>query len=302
METILTLICNPGDGGHDGEQLDGGIVAEAAAALNGLGATTGAADWLSAAVACDIPFAGVTCEQAETVVRLHLQGFPVDVFAQACEGRAKRLLVADMDSTIVTTETLDDLAEFAGLGPEIAAITTRAMNGEIGFTDALRERVAMLEGLDAGYLEKTMAGIALTAGAETLVRTMARNDAPSLLVSGGFTCFADKIAERAGFAAAVANRLDIIGGRLTGTVAEPIVNNDAKLAALKDFAAKHGVAMADSMAVGDGANDLKMLQAAGLGVAYHAKPVVAERARARIEHGDLAALLYLQGYRADDFA
>ncbi|MHA1597664.1 MAG: phosphoserine phosphatase SerB [Alphaproteobacteria bacterium] len=296
MDSVLTLVCNPLR-----PDLDTSIVSEAAAALNGQGADTGLADWLADGVACDLPFDGIAHGEAETVVRLHLQGFPVDVCAQSPEGRRKSLLIADMDSTIVTGETLDELADFAGHGEQVAKITAHAMNGEVGFADALKERVALLEGLDAAALEKTMDRVALTPGAAVLVATMRANGAKALLVSGGFTYFTERLRARVGFDSDMGNTLEIEDGKLTGRVIEPVIDKDVKLRALQDFASQYDVAMTDTMAVGDGANDLPMLLAAGTGVAYHAKPVVSAEARVRIEHADLSALLYIQGYRGGDF-
>ncbi|MBT3237756.1 MAG: phosphoserine phosphatase SerB [Rhodospirillaceae bacterium] len=296
MDSVLTLICDPLN-----PDLDSSIVSEAAAALNAQGGETGTPDWLSDGVACDIVFGGISLSDACAAVDLHLQGFPVDIAAQTLDGRRKKLLVADMDSTIVTSETLDELADYAGHGEDVVKITARAMNGEVGFADALRERVALLEGLEADALEKTMARVNMTSGAETLVGTMAANGAKALLVSGGFTYFTERVRDMAGFARDMGNTLEIEGGKLTGRVIEPIVNNVVKLQALQDFATDNGVGVGDVLAVGDGANDLDMLQAAGTGVAYHAKPVVSARARIRIEHADLTALLYLQGYRKSDF-
>jgi len=225
-----------------------------------------------------------------------------DFCAQAAAGRAKRLLVADMDSTIIGCECLDELADLAGFKDEIAAVTARAMNGEIPFEAALIERVAKLAGLDLSALERTWAErVRLNPGARTLARTMAAHGARCVLVSGGFDYFTERVAEAAGFAAHRANRLIDDGARLTGEVALPILGREAKLQALNEEAAALGVALSDTLAVGDGANDLAMIEAAGLGVAFHAKAIVAERADARIDHTDLTSLLYFQGYGAETF-
>jgi phosphoserine phosphatase len=225
-----------------------------------------------------------------------------DFCAQNAEGRAKRLLVADMDSTIITCEGLDELADLAGLKDEIAAITARAMNGEIPFEAALIERVAKLAGLELGALERTWAErVRVSPGARVLARTMATHGARCVLVSGGFDYFTHRVAKAAGFAAHRANRLLDDGARLTGQVALPILGREAKLQALFEEAAALGIGLSETLAVGDGANDLAMIEAAGLGVAYHAKPIVAERAAARIEHTDLTSLLYFQGYGAETF-
>jgi phosphoserine phosphatase len=208
-----------------------------------------------------------------------------------------------MDSTIIGCECLDELADFAGLKEQIAAITARAMAGEIAFEGALRERVGLLAGLELAALERTYSErVRLNPGAASLVRTMSAHGAHCVLVSGGFDYFTSRVAEVAGFAAHQANRLIDDGARLTGAVSEPILGREAKLAALTEAAAELGVSLAETLAVGDGANDLAMLEAAGLGVAYRAKPIVAARADARIEHTDLTALLYFQGYGQDAFA
>jgi len=231
-----------------------------------------------------------------------LQYAPIDLCAQALAHRRKRLLVADMDSTIIGCECLDELADFAGLKAEVAAITERAMRGEVDFEAALRERVAMLEGLPLTELARCYdERVRLNPGARTLVRTMAANGARCVLVSGGFDVFTRRVAEAAGFHSDHANRLVEADGALAGLVAEPILGREAKLRALIDEAAAAGIPLADTLAVGDGANDLDMIGAAGLGVAYRAKPVVAAQADARIDHADLTALLYFQGYSADMF-
>jgi phosphoserine phosphatase len=229
-----------------------------------------------------------------------LAGAAVDAIATPAEGRRKRLLLADMDSTILTGETLDELADFAGLKQEIAAITRRSMNGEIDFAEALRRRVAMLRGLSLEALERTWARVRLTPGARELVATMRANGAVTALVSGGFTYFTERVAALAGFDAHFANRLLDDGEALTGEVGEPILDRDAKLGALRALAREHGLDLSQTLAVGDGANDLAMLHEAGLGVAFHAKPIVAADARARVDHGSLRALLFAQGYRAGE--
>ncbi len=227
---------------------------------------------------------------------------PVDFCVQPLEGRRKRLLIADMDSTIINVECLDELADFAGLKPEIAAITERAMRGEIEFESALRERVAMLKGLPLPEIIRCYEErVRLNPGARTLARTMAANGARCVLVSGGFDVFTQRVAEAAGFHLDHANRLLETDGALSGLVAEPILGRAAKLEALKAEAAALGIDLAATIAVGDGANDLDMIKAAGLGVAYRAKPIVAAEADARVDHADLTALLYYQGYSADQF-
>jgi phosphoserine phosphatase len=228
--------------------------------------------------------------------------FPLDVCVQPWEGRSKRLLIADMDSTIIGCECLDELADFAGVKAEVAAITERAMRGELEFEGALRERVAMIRGLEVADLERCFAErVRLNPGARTLVRTMASGGARCVLVSGGFTFFTAKVAELAGFQAARGNWLKVEGDRLTGEVGDPILGREAKLQTLLEEAAALGIGPDAALAIGDGANDLAMIEAAGLGVAYRAKPLVAERAAARIDRGDLTAALHFQGYHEDEF-
>jgi phosphoserine phosphatase len=240
--------------------------------------------------------------QAEAVVATELDGMPVDVCVQPAARRRKRLLVADMDSTIINVECLDELADFAGLKAEISAITERAMRGELPFEGALRERVGMLKGLRITALQQAYdERVRLNPGARTLVRTMAAHGARCVLVSGGFTFFTARVAEAAGFHANRANTLIEADSQLTGAVGEPILGREAKLAALQEESAAVGADPSAALAVGDGANDLAMIQAAGLGVAYRAKPIVAAQAHAKVDHADLTALLYFQGYAASEF-
>jgi phosphoserine phosphatase len=245
---------------------------------------------------------GETAANLAAAAARALERREADFCVQNAKGRAKRLLVADMDSTIIGCECLDELADLAGLKAEIAAVTARAMNGEIPFEAALMERVARLAGLELGALERTWAErVRLNPGARTVARTMAAHGARSVLVSGGFDYFTQRVAAAAGFAAHRANRLIDDGVRLTGEVALPILGREAKLQALIEEAGALDLALNETLAVGDGANDLAMIEAAGLGVAYHAKPIVAERAAARIDHTDLTSLLYFQGYGAETF-
>ncbi len=252
------------------------------------------------AEAFDIPFdAGpaAVLRAAREIAR----NLPLDVNVVPAEKRRKKLLVADMDSTIVGCECLNEVARLAGHGPEVAAITMRAMRGEVDFAAALRERVRLIKGLPLEALARVYAErVRLNAGARALVATMRANGAKCVLVSGGFTYFTQRVAEDAGFDAQQANRLIDDGKKLTGEVAEPVLGREAKLKALEDAAVKYGFDFADTLAVGDGANDIGMIRRAGLGVAYHAKPVVIEAASAVIAHGDLTALLYLQGYEAKE--
>ena len=295
MDHVLTLIAPRGG-------LSPATLHAARDALGALGAATGTPDWLSAGEAADLPFGHLAADQAEAAARAALPGAAVDIIAQAASGRRKRLLIADMDSTIVTTETLDELAGQAGIKDRIAAITKRAMNGELDFEGALRERVGMLKGLGTEALQRTWEETELMPGARELVATMRAAGARCALVSGGFTFFTGRVAKLVGFHEHHSNTLLEADGRLTGHVADPILGRNAKLATLKRLAAEEGIGLADTLAVGDGANDLDMIQAAGLGVAFRAKPVVAAAARARIDHGDLRGLLFAQGYRAGEFA
>ena len=231
-----------------------------------------------------------------------LSGMGLDYCLQSVEGRRKRLLIADMDSTIINVECIDELADFAGVKTQVSEITERAMRGELDFETALRQRVAMLKGLPLTDLQRAYdERVRLNPGARTLVRTMTADGAKAFLVSGGFSFFTRRVAEAAGFDAQRANTLIEAGDGLAGTVGEPILGREAQLAALKEEAAKLGIPLCATLAVGDGANDLAMIEAAGLGVAYRAKPIVAARAHAKIDYADLTALLYFQGYRADEF-
>jgi phosphoserine phosphatase len=262
--------------------------------------------WLDPGFALDIPFSAPGESDRRGLaeaLRAALDGAPVDVVVQQAAGRRKRMLLADMDSTMIGEECVDELADFIGQKARVAAITERAMRGEIEFAPALRERVTLLAGLPASVVEEVMAKrITLTPGGRTLVQTMRCHGAYTCLVSGGFTVFTARIAALIGFHENRGNRL-IIGdeGRFAGTVAEPVLGRDAKLETLRQLRRKLGLARTDTLVVGDGANDLKMIGEAGLGVAFRAKPLVAEAAGARIDYGDLTALLYVQGYRRAEF-
>lgn len=295
MDHILTLLCDPGKAILTPE-----IAERARSALAG---ERGGVDWLADGVACEMPFAGMSPRAATAAARRALDGIPIDVVAQPRAERRKRLLVADMDSTIITVETIDELAALAGVGDEVRAITERAMAGALDFSDSLRARVAMLEGLEVSALERVFRDVVrLTSGARAMVRTMRAHGAHTVLVSGGFTYFTNRVRTLAGFDADQGNQLEINQGRLTGRVGEPIINRDGKQRALEKLASERGMALADTMAVGDGANDIGMLRVAGLGVAFRAETAVAQRAAARVDHGDLSALLYLQGYRESDIS
>ena len=262
--------------------------------------------WLDPGFALDIPFTppGESDNRAmAAALRGVLGGARIDVVVQQAAGRRKRMLLADMDSTMIGQECVDELADFIGQKARVAAITERAMRGEIEFAPALRERVALLAGLPASAVDEVMAKrITLTPGGRTLVQTMRRHGAYTCLVSGGFTVFTARIAALIGFDENRGNRL-VIGddGRFLGAVAEPVLGRDAKLETLRELRRKLGLAGSDTLVVGDGANDLKMIGDAGLGVAFRAKPLVAEAAAARIDYGNLTALLYAQGYHREEF-
>ena len=289
MSHVLTLVVD-----RTAATLSTGIIARVRDAIQG-----GEPVVLAEGEAADVPCASLP---NLAVVEGALGGAPVDAIVTTARGRRKALLVADMDSTIVTTETLDEIAAYAGLKETIAAITRRSMNGEIDFSQALRERVDMLKGLSLDALEKTWQRTRLTPGARELVATMRAHNATTALVSGGFTYFTSRVAALVGFDEHRANTLLDDGVALTGKVAEPILGRDAKLALLRELAEKRGLRMSATLAVGDGANDLAMLLAAGLGVAFHAKPIVTAAARAQVRHGSLRALLFAQGYRASDIS
>ncbi len=284
---VLTLIAD-----REAATLEPALVAQVREALR-----AGEPAVLARGEAVDLPLPALPAREA---VAAALGGAAVDAIAQAASGRRKLLLLADMDSTIVTSETLDELAAHAGLKEEIAAITRRSMNGEIDFAAALRERVGMLRGLRLGALEETWRRTELMPGARELVATMRAHGATTALVSGGFTFFTGRVAALVGFDLHRANTLLDDGMALTGAVGEPILDRDAKLATLRELAAARGLAVEQTLAVGDGANDLAMLRAAGLGVAFRAKPVVAAEARAELRHASLRGLLFAQGYRADE--
>jgi len=261
----------------------------------------GKASWLSEGYAFDIPFSGdplAVLAEARNAAR----DIAADINVLPAANRRKKLLVADMDSTIVCCECIDELADQVGLKPKVSAITERAMRGELDFPSALRERVALLKGLPLEALARVYAErVRLNKGARALTATMRAHGAYSLLVSGGFTYFTGRVAEDAGFNSHQGNRLLDDGRALTGEVANPILGREAKLAALENTTSELKLSLADTLAVGDGANDLDMIKRSGLGVAYHAKPIVAAEARASIVHGDLTGLLYLQGYRDSEF-
>jgi phosphoserine phosphatase len=294
MSLVATLICNPANPALDSTVVDG-----ARAILP----SPGPARWLFDEVAVDIPFTGSE-DIAGIAARLRQArgDLPIDIVVQPQAARRKKLFLADMDSTVIGQECVDELADLAGLKARVAAITERAMRGEIEFEPALRERVALLKGLPVSAIDEVLnKRITPTPGGRELVATMRAHGAYTCLISGGFTLFTRAVAAMIGFQEDRANELKVEDGKLTGEVAEPILGRAAKLATLVELREAFDLDDIDTLAVGDGANDLDMVREAGLGVAYHAKPAVAAAAATRIDHGDLTALLYAQGYRRDEF-
>src|SRR6202140_3147244 len=294
MSLVATLICNPAGPALDSTGGDG-----ARAILP----SPGPAQWLFDEVAVDIPFTGSDDIQAIANRLREARGdLPINIVVQPQALRRKRLFLADMDSTMIGQECIDELADFAGLKAHVAGITERAMRGEIEFEPALRERVALLKGLPVSVIDEVLKQrITLTPGSRELTATMRAHGAYTCLISGGFTLFTNAVAAMIGFQENRANELVVENGKLTGEVREPILGRAAKLATLVELLESFDLDDIDTLVVGDGANDLGMIQHAGLGVAYHAKPAVAAAAAARIDFGDLTALLYAQGYRRDEF-
>ena len=277
-----------------------GDVSAASDAARDAGARLGDIGWIDAGIACDLSFDGAASQAVRAAVEA--LDIKVDVFVQAAATRPKRLLIADMDSTMITVECIDELADYAGIKPQIAAVTEAAMRGELDFGEALDARVALLKGLPAAAIDRCHAErVRLMPGARTLVQTMRARGSHSVLVSGGFTAFADRVGEAIGFARVIANELLIENEALAGTVAKPIVDSDTKLRTLRAEAASHGIPLSATLAVGDGANDIPMIEAAGLGVAYHAKPKTEAAAAAAVRYGDLTALLHAQGISRKDW-
>ncbi len=287
---IVTLLTNPAT-----PMLDRATVENLRNAWGG-----GDARWLDPGVAAE--FAVEAMPENRWDVWESLQSIRIDLVVQPAKDRKKRLLIADMDSTMIQQECIDELADVAGVGAHVAGITARAMNGELDFEAALRERVGLLAGLPEAVIAQVIRDrITLMPGGHALVATMRANGAYAALVSGGFTAFTMQIAVTLGFDENRANLLMVKDGKLTGQVAEPILGRAAKVQALEEISARLGIAPKDAIAVGDGANDLGMLGMAGAGVALHAKPVVAAECDIRINHGDLTALLFLQGYSRAEF-
>ncbi len=298
MSLVATLICNPNNPALDSTILDGARAVLPAA---------GPAHWLWDEVAADIPFdtplqSKDDLRTIETRLRKVRGDLPIDIVVQPIATRRKKLFLADMDSTMIGQECIDELADFAGLKEHVAKITERAMRGEIEFEPALRERVALLKGMPVTVVDEVLEKrITPTPGGRELVMTMRAHGAYTCLISGGFTLFTNAVAAKIGFQENRANELIVRDGQFTGEVKEPILGRATKLATLVELTETFDLDDIDTMVAGDGANDLGMIQNAGLGVAYHAKPAVAAAAAARIDHGDLTALLYAQGYRREEF-
>jgi phosphoserine phosphatase len=287
--SVLCLISNPAE-----PDLETGLVD---AIHHEVG---GEINWLNPGIACEL----ISPRSADPLgtARAIIDTRPVDAALVPLAHRRKKLLVADMDSTMINEEGIDELADAVGIKQQVAEITDRAMRGELDFEGSLKLRVALLKGLSRSAVEEVRRErLTMAPGSRTLVQTMKAYGAYTALVSGGFTVFADHFAKRIGFDEAVANVLQFDGDVLDGTVSEPIVGRNAKLDRLRALTSSQGIPEIDTIAVGDGANDLGMIRAAGLGVALHAKPVVATEAPVRIDHGDLTALLYLQGYNEEEF-
>jgi phosphoserine phosphatase len=294
MSLVATLICNPADPALDATIVDGAL-----AVLP----SPGSAEWLFDEVAVDIPFDGSEDIAAiEARLRQARGDLPIDIVVQPRAARRKKLFLADMDSTMIGQECIDELADFAGLKAHVAKITEQAMRGEIEFEPALRERVALLKGMPANVVEEVLkTRITPTPGGRALVMTMRAHGAYTCLISGGFTHFTSAVAAMSGFQENRANELIVEGGKLTGEVREPVLGRAAKLATLIELTESFDLDDIDTLVVGDGANDLGMIEHAGLGVAYHANPAVAAAAATRIDYSDLTALLYAQGYRREQF-
>ena len=297
MEHVLSLIGAPGKANVTSDS-----AARVAEILDGLGARIEGASWLAPGDAWEARFSVILGETVRDAVARAFLDEPIDINVVRAGGRRKQLLIADMDSTMITTECIDELAIIAGIGDQIAEITVRTMAGELNFTTSLLSRIELLEGLDESALEQAWSErTTLMPGGKTLVGTMKANGTYAALVSGGFTYFTERVADMLGFDDQRANQLKIEKGKLTGEIQMPVLGRAAKLEVLNELCTSHKLEPDQVLAVGDGANDLDMIGAAGMGVAFRAKPVVAAAASAAITHGDLTGLLYLQGYARSEF-
>ncbi len=292
MESVLTLV-----GNATARDLSAELAVSVAEALRGTGARVADADWLAHRLAVDLPFSNLSEARAMEVARTVLGTAPIDLAAQGRKQRRKRLLMADMDSTTIQTETMDDLAAVAGIGAQVAEITLRTMRGELQFEDSLRKRVAMLEGQPWRITNEVVRDLKLSPGARTMVRSLRAQGCYTVLCSGGFTFCTEPVADLCGFHEHHANTLLQVDGKLTGKVTEPILGREAKVERLEILLKQLGVTSAEVAAIGDGANDIAMLQAVGLGVAYRGKPAVRDATPYRIDHSDMTALAYFQGLR-----
>ncbi len=296
MTHVITLIGDPNIA-----PLVPAVIDSARSAIFAIGGKTGDVDWLSEGTACDLPTETIDLRAAVRAVQAAIDGSPIDVVGQEINHRRKKLLVADMDSTIIQQECIDEIADFVGCRAEVSAITERAMKGEMDFPEAVRARASMFAGLEAEVIERAYRErITLTPGAESLVRVMRRNGAVTALVSGGFTQFTRRVAARTGFDHHHGNELEIEAGKLTGRAVEPIKGGEAKVQLLEHYCRELGITSAQALAVGDGANDIPMIKVAGLGVAFHGKPSVTAAAAAQIKFSDLTALLFVQGFRESE--
>jgi phosphoserine phosphatase len=282
------------------DRMSAGDISSACDIIRSRGAAIKSSDWIDEGKAADIFFIG---DAAKVRSALEHSIIAVDVIVQKTDERRRRLLIADMDSTMITVECIDELADYAGIKEEIAEVTERAMRGELDFEDALKSRVALLKDLDQKAIDQCLTErVKIMPGAHALVRTVKAKGGMAILISGGFTRFADPVGAEIGFDRVIANVLGIENGRLTGLVDGPIVNSATKKDTLEGAMIATGWPVANTIAVGDGANDIPMIRTAGLGVAYHAKPKTAEAASARIDHGDLSAILYGMGYPQSEWA
>ena len=297
MGLILTLIADPAT-----PSLEDSIVARVREALAAEGGAPAATRWLAPKIACEIALGHGSGVAATDIARRALDEAPVDVAALPANGRRKMLLVADMESTLIENEMLDELAARAGIGGKVAEITRRTMNGELDFEASFRERIAMLRGAPTRWLDEVKARIRVMPGATTLVRTMRAHGARVAIVSGGLCAFTRHVQALLGADEEHGNEIEVVDGKLTGRPRGPVLGRDAKLATLRRLAEQMRLDESATLAVGDGANDVPMLSAAGLGVAFRAKPAVSAAAPVRIDHADLTALLYLQGYSSEEFA